>query len=65
MPIGWPAREPRSPSLLCLSKSGYTVANSLFHHQPSSGTRPNSKPEAAYQKADASIRNIIQLLETA
>jgi hypothetical protein len=41
------------------------LANSLFHHQPNSGARPNSKLEAAYHKADASIRNIIQLLEAA
>jgi hypothetical protein len=41
------------------------LANSLFHHQPNSGSRPNSKLEAAYHKADASIRNIIQLLEAA
>ncbi len=41
------------------------LANSLFHHQPNSGARPNSKLEAAYHKADASIRNVIQLLEAA
>ena len=41
------------------------LANSLFHHQPNSGARPNSKLEAAYHKADASISNIIQLLEAA
>ena len=41
------------------------LANSLFHHQPDSAARPSSKLEAAYRKADASIRNIIQLLEAA
>ena len=41
------------------------LANSLLHHEPDSGARPNSKLEAAYHKADASIRNIIQLLEAA
>jgi hypothetical protein len=41
------------------------LANSLFHHQPDSSAPPNSKLEAAYRKADASIRNIIQLLEAA
>jgi hypothetical protein len=41
------------------------LANSLFHHEPDSGARPNSKLEAAYHKADASIRNVIQLLEAA
>ena len=41
------------------------LANSLFHHQPDRDARPNSKLEAAYHKADASIRNLIQLLEAA
>jgi hypothetical protein len=41
------------------------LANSLFHHQPDSTARPKSKLEAAYYKADASISNIIQLLEAA
>lgn len=41
------------------------LANSLFHHQPDRQTRPNSKLEAAYHKADASIRNVLQLLEAA
>ena len=41
------------------------LANSLFHHQPGRQTRPNSKLEAAYHKADASIRHVLQLLEAA
>jgi hypothetical protein len=41
------------------------LANSLFHHQPDSHARPNSKLEAAYHKADASIHNFLQLLEAA
>jgi hypothetical protein len=41
------------------------LANSLFHHQPDADARPKSKLEAAYHKADASLRNIIQLLEAA
>ena len=43
---------------------GGPLANSLFHHQrhPSS---PNSKLESAIDKADASIRNVIPLLEAA
>src|SRR5271166_2111463 len=41
------------------------LANSLFHHQPDGAARPNSKLEAAYYKADASIRNVIQLIEAA
>jgi hypothetical protein len=41
------------------------LANSLFHHQPDAQLRPKSKLETAYHKADASIRNIIELLEAA
>jgi hypothetical protein len=41
------------------------LANSLFHHQPDAQLRPKSKLETAYHKADASIRNIIKLLEAA
>jgi hypothetical protein len=41
------------------------LANSLFHHQPNAGAKPKSKLEDAYHKADASIRNLIQLLEAA
>jgi hypothetical protein len=41
------------------------LANSLFHHQPNAEAKPKSKLEAAYHKADASIRNVIQLLEAA
>ena len=40
------------------------LANSLFHHQRHSAS-PNSKLESAIDKADASIRNVIQLLEAA
>ena len=41
------------------------LANSLFHHQPDSQARPDSKLEAAYHKADASIRNVLHLLDAA
>jgi hypothetical protein len=41
------------------------LANSLFHHQPHAASRPKSKLETAFHKADASIQNIIQLLEAA
>lgn len=41
------------------------LANSLFHHQPDPASRPKSKLETAFHKADDSIRNIIQLLEAA
>ena len=40
------------------------LANSLFHHQPDAASRPKSKLETAFHKADDSIRNIIQLLFT-
>ena len=41
------------------------LANSLFHHHPDSSARPNSKLEAAYYKADACIRYVIQRIEAA
>ncbi len=40
------------------------LANSLFHHRPNPQFQPDSKLEAALHKADTSIRNVIQLLET-
>ena len=41
------------------------LANSLFHHQPNVDHRPKSKIETAIHRADASIRNLIRLLEAA
>jgi len=41
------------------------LANSMFHHQPDHAARPKSKLETAYHKADASISNVLQLLEAA
>ena len=41
------------------------LAHSLFHHQPDAASRPKSKLETAFHKADDSIRNIIRLLEAA
>ena len=41
------------------------LANSLFHHLPDATSRPKSRLEAAFHKADTSIQNIIQLLEAA
>jgi hypothetical protein len=41
------------------------LANSLFHHRPDANFQPDGKLEAAVQKADISIRNVIQLLEAA
>jgi len=39
------------------------LANSLFHHQPSSKALPKIPLEAAYHKADEAIQEIIQLLK--
>lgn len=41
------------------------LANSLFHHRPDADSRPKSKLQTAFHKADTSIQNIIQLLEAA
>ena len=41
------------------------LANSLFHHRPDAASRPKSKLETAFHKADSSIQNIIQLLHAA
>jgi len=41
------------------------LANSLFHHRPDANFQPDGKLEAAVQKGDISIRNVIQLLEAA
>ena len=38
------------------------LANSLFHRQPTQLHTPTSKLQAAYQKADASIQQVIDLL---
>ena len=39
------------------------LANSLFHHRPSSKALPKIPLEAAYHKADEAIQEIIQLLK--
>ena len=41
------------------------LANSRFHHQPDPASRPNSKLEAAYHKADKAIQEIVNLLAAA
>jgi len=41
------------------------LANSLFHHRPDPTVRPKSKLEAAYHKADASIQQIVELVQAA
>ena len=41
------------------------LANSRFHHKPDPQSRPNSKLEAAYHKADKAIENIVDLLQAA
>jgi hypothetical protein len=38
------------------------LANSLFHRQPTQLHTPTSKLQAAYEKADASIQQVIDLL---
>jgi hypothetical protein len=38
------------------------LANSLFHRQPTHLHAPTSKFHAAYEKADASIPQVIDLL---
>jgi hypothetical protein len=38
------------------------LANSLFHRKPTQLHTPTSKLQAAYQKADASIQQVIDLL---
>ena len=55
MPIGSPFHKQ-----LCGA-----LANSLFHHKPDAQPRPKSKLETAYHKADATMRNIVELMEAA
>ena len=38
------------------------LANSLFHHRPTSSSKPPVKIEAAYHRADAAIQNLIDQL---
>ena len=41
------------------------LANSLFHHRPDETSRPNSKIETAYHRADRAIQHIVDLLAAA
>ena len=41
------------------------LANSRFHHKPDPDSKPNSKLEAAYHKADKAIEDIANLLKAA
>jgi hypothetical protein len=41
------------------------LANSRFHHQPDAEHRPDSRPEAAYHRADAAIQKVVDLLAAA
>ena len=41
------------------------LANSLFHHRPTSGSQPPVKIEVAYRKADAAIQSLIDQLAAA
>jgi hypothetical protein len=38
------------------------LANSLFHHRPTTSSKPPAKIETAYQKADAAIQNLVDQL---
>jgi len=38
------------------------LANSLFHHRPTSSSTPPAKIEVAYHKADAAIQDLIDQL---
>ncbi len=38
------------------------LANTLFHHRPDESSKPPSKTETAYYKADAAIQRLIDLL---
>jgi hypothetical protein len=41
------------------------LAYRRFHHQPGPTSKPDSKLEAAYHKADQAIENIVKLLKAA
>jgi len=41
------------------------LANSRFHHKPDPASRPNSKLETAYHKADKALENTVNLLKAA
>jgi hypothetical protein len=41
------------------------LANIRLHHKPDPASRPNSKLETAYHKADKAIENIVNLLKAA
>ncbi len=41
------------------------LANSRFHHKPDPASRPNTKLEAAFHKADKAIQDIVDLLAAA
>jgi hypothetical protein len=41
------------------------LANSLFHHRPTSSSKPPAKIEVAYRKADAAIQTLIDQLAAA
>jgi hypothetical protein len=38
------------------------LANSLFHHRPEYTARPPARIEAAYQRADAAIQKLVDLV---
>jgi hypothetical protein len=44
---------------------GHMRRNSRFHHKPDPDSKPNSKLQAAYHKADKAIEDIVNLLKAA
>jgi hypothetical protein len=38
------------------------LANTLFHHRPEESSKPRSKVETAYYKADVAIQKLVDLL---
>ena len=53
-----------SPPLFVLfhQRIGGPLANSLFHRKPTPSHTPTTKLQAAHQKADASLQQIVDLL---
>jgi hypothetical protein len=48
--------------ILATSASADTLGNSLFHRKPTQSHTPTTKLHAAYQKADASLQQIVDLV---
>ena len=48
--------------ILATNASADTLGNSLFHRKPTQSHTPTTKLHAAYQKADASLQRIVDLV---